>query len=177
MEIVTTHKNTDFDALASVIAATLLYPKAVPVLPKNINPNVKAFLSIHKKIFNVLDSDEFDPETVKRLLVVDVNRWDRLEGMKKLKSNVKVTTIMPYYINTGMFDGVKSRIPILKPEHAAQKIVNAIKKDKKMLTIPGYLYHLTRFNQGLFPLTVFDWIANSIFGIYKTMDHFTGRKN
>ncbi|VBB48732.1 putative short chain dehydrogenase [uncultured Paludibacter sp.] len=100
----------------------------------------------------------------------------RLE-MKKLKSNVKVTTIMPYYINTGMFDGVKSRIPILKPEHAAQKIVNAIKKDKKMLTIPGYLYHLTRFNQGLFPLTVFDWIANSIFGIYKTMDHFTGRKN
>ncbi len=39
----------------------------------------------------------------------------RLE-MKQLKKNVNVTTIMPYYINTGMFDGVKSKIPILEPE-------------------------------------------------------------
>lgn len=100
----------------------------------------------------------------------------RLE-MIKLKKELKVTTIMPYYINTGMFDGVKSRLPILEPDFAARKIVNAIKKDKKMLTIPAYIYHLTRISQGLFSVGIFDWIANSIFGIYKTMEHFTGRKN
>jgi len=33
MEIATTHKSTDFDGLASLIAATLLYPDAIPVLP------------------------------------------------------------------------------------------------------------------------------------------------
>ena len=32
MQVVTTHKNTDFDALASVIAATLLYPGSVSIL-------------------------------------------------------------------------------------------------------------------------------------------------
>ena len=30
--------------------------------------------------------------------------------LQDMKSNVRVTTITPYYINTGMFDGVKSRI-------------------------------------------------------------------
>ncbi len=99
----------------------------------------------------------------------------RLE-LKKQKSNIKVSTIMPYYINTGMFDGVKSRLPILEPEFAAHKIINAIQKDKKMLTLPGYIYHLTRISQGLFSVDAFDWIANSIFGIYKTMENFTGRK-
>ena len=53
MQIVTTHKNTDFDALASVIAATILYPASIPVLPRNLNPNVKAFLSIHKDLLQV----------------------------------------------------------------------------------------------------------------------------
>ena len=38
MQIATTHKGTDFDGLASLIAATLIYPDSIPVLPKNINP-------------------------------------------------------------------------------------------------------------------------------------------
>ncbi|QTA88677.1 CBS domain-containing protein [Desulfonema magnum] len=79
MEIVTTHKNTDFDALASTIAATLLYPGTIPVLPKNINPNVKAFLSIHKDIFGIRTPDEIDLNDISRLVVVDINRWDRLD--------------------------------------------------------------------------------------------------
>ena len=47
MQIVTTHKNTDFDALASVIAATLLYPGSIPILPKSLNPNVKAHVAVN----------------------------------------------------------------------------------------------------------------------------------
>ena len=51
MIIATTHQNTDFDGLASVIAATLIYPDCVPVLPAQVNPNLKPFLSIHKDLF------------------------------------------------------------------------------------------------------------------------------
>lgn len=99
----------------------------------------------------------------------------RLE-MKQLQKNIQVTTIMPYYINTGMFDGVQSKIPILNPDAAALTIIKAIEKDKKMVTIPGYLYRLTRFGQAFMSINVFDWFAGSVLGIYKTMDHFTGRK-
>ncbi len=99
----------------------------------------------------------------------------RLE-MKQLQKNIKVTTILPYYINTGMFDGVKSKIPILKPEPTALTIVKAIEKDKKLLTIPGYLYRFTRFGQAVMSINFFDWFAGSFLGIYKTMENFTGRK-
>src|SRR5690554_2466977 len=49
----------------------------------------------------------------------------RLE-MKQMNKQVDVTTILPYYINTGMFDGVQSKISILDPEVAALTIVKAI---------------------------------------------------
>ncbi|GAB1446236.1 SDR family oxidoreductase [Flammeovirgaceae bacterium] len=99
----------------------------------------------------------------------------RLE-MKQMNKNVNVTTIMPYYIHTGMFEGVKSKIPILDPESAALTIVKAIEKNKKMVTIPSYIYRLTRLAQAILPLTVFDWFAGNVLGIYKTMEHFVGRK-
>ena len=96
--------------------------------------------------------------------------------MQQLKTNVKVTTIMPYYINTGMFDGSKSWIPILEPEPTALTIIKSIERDKAMVTIPDYIYKLTRVTQGALPVDLFDWVAGSVFGIYKTMEHFTGRK-
>ena len=98
----------------------------------------------------------------------------RLE-MKQLHKNICITTIMPYYINTGMFAGVKSKIPIQHPEAASLTIIKAIEQNKKMVTIPGYIYRLSRFGQALLPLNIFDWFAGDVLGIYKTMDHFTGR--
>ncbi len=99
----------------------------------------------------------------------------RLE-MKQMNKDVYITTIMPYYIHTGMFEGVQSRIPILEPEAAALTIVKAIEKNKKMVTMPGYIYRVTRFAQAILPLNIFDWFAGKVLGIYKTMEHFTGRK-
>ncbi|WP_339883244.1 SDR family oxidoreductase [Polaribacter vadi] len=97
--------------------------------------------------------------------------------MKQLKKNIKVTTIMPYYINTGMFDGVKSsKIKILEPEATSLTIIKAIEKNKKMVTIPGYLYRFVKIGQAIMSINFFDWFAGSALGIYKTMDAFTGRK-
>jgi len=94
-----------------------------------------------------------------------------------MKSDVHITTVAPYYINTGMFDGVKSRIiPILKPEYASRKIIRAIEKNKTFKGIP-FGFHFIRFWQAILPTRVFDWLFGEVFGIYHTMDAFTGRKN
>lgn len=84
MKVITTHKAADFDALASVIAATLIYPDYVAVLPKSLNPNVKAFLSIHKELFPYKEPGDIVIEAVESLVVVDASSWDRLEGFKDL---------------------------------------------------------------------------------------------
>lgn len=99
----------------------------------------------------------------------------RLE-MKQMNKKVNITTIMPYYINTGMFDGVKSKIPILEPEATALTIVKAIEKNKKLISIPGYIYRFTRFGQAIMSIKFFDWFVGELLGVYKTMEHFTGRK-
>lgn len=97
--------------------------------------------------------------------------------LQDMKSDVHITTVAPYYINTGMFDGVKSRIiPILKPEYASRKIIRAIEKNKTFKGIP-FGFHFIRFWQAILPTRVFDWLFGEVFGIYHAMDAFTGRKN
>ena len=95
--------------------------------------------------------------------------------LQQQKSNVHVTTVAPYFISTGMFRGVRSIFPILKPEPTAKKIIRAIERNTIFAGIP-FNYHFIRFWQAILPLRVFDWLFGTVFGIYRTMDHFTGRK-
>lgn len=100
----------------------------------------------------------------------------RLE-MEALNKDIAITTIMPYYIKTGMFDGVRSKvIPLLEPEVAAERIVCAIERRKKMYALP-LPYWFIRLAQGIFPLRVYDWLMRTVLGIYDTMNEFKGRTN
>ena len=96
--------------------------------------------------------------------------------LQDMKSGVHFTTVAPYYINTGMFDGVKSRIiPILKPEYVCKRIIRAIERNKSFRGIP-FGFHFIRFWQFILPTRIFDWLFGEVMGIYHTMDNFTGRK-
>lgn len=96
--------------------------------------------------------------------------------LSEMKTNVHVTTIAPYYINTGMFDGVESPIfPILDPEKTAKKIISAIERNQDFCGLP-WGFHFVRFMQGILPTKLFDFVFGTVFGIFKAMDHFTGRK-
>jgi nanoRNase/pAp phosphatase (c-di-AMP/oligoRNAs hydrolase) len=94
LQIVTTHKGTDFDGLASLLAATVIYPDALPVLPGYVNPNLKNFLAIHKDLFNLYSPKEIDINEVTSLVVVDTNSWRRLEGMEALRDKEGLEIIL-----------------------------------------------------------------------------------
>lgn len=83
--IITTHRQTDFDGFASLVAAKLIYPDSTPVLPQSLNPNVKSFLSIHKDLLPFSDKVKVDLDEVERLVVVDTGNWSRLDIMSGLK--------------------------------------------------------------------------------------------
>ena len=85
MEIITCHKNADFDAFASVFAAKFLYPNAIPVLPHTLNSNVKAFFALHKDFFVHKSVYDINLADVFHLIVVDANEWSRLDNMAILK--------------------------------------------------------------------------------------------
>lgn len=98
----------------------------------------------------------------------------RLE-MKRGKTGVRVLTVAPFYISTGMFTGVQSPIlPILKPDDAVRRIVRAIEHNRINLRMP-WLIGWVPFLQGILPTRVFDWLAGDVFGMHRSMDQFKGR--
>ncbi|CAG0881500.1 unnamed protein product [Darwinula stevensoni] len=94
----------------------------------------------------------------------------KMDGHK----GIKTTVVCPYFIDTGMFEGVKSRIlPILKPEYVVDKIMSGVLSNQEMVIIPGYSSFLLFLkailpSNGLFKLL-------QTFGASEAMDEFTGR--
>ena len=101
----------------------------------------------------------------------------RLELKQQGFDNVKVTTVCPSYISTGMFEGVKGPLmtPIMQPEYVVNRVWNSMRSGKPMLMLP-WTVHLSKVLKGILPQRWFDAIAGNIFGVYNTMDKFTGRK-
>ena len=133
MQIVTTHKNTDFDGFASVIAATLLFPESVAVLPKTLNPNVKAFLSIHKELFATRTPGDVDAKQVERLIVVDTNSWSRLDRMDSLRGRKGIEVwVWDHHLEKGSIQAHRSCI---EPVGATTTLlVRELKARHKILT-------------------------------------------
>ena len=99
----------------------------------------------------------------------------RLE-MEREETGVHITTVMPSYISTGMFDGAKSPFmtPILTPDYIVDKIMEAVKNNEIILQEP-FMVKSVPLLKGLLPQRMFDFVAGKIFGIHNTMDDFKGR--
>lgn len=91
-------------------------------------------------------------------------------------SSVTTLTVCPYYVNTGMFDGVKSGSPLLpiqESQPTVEKIASAIESTRRELLLPPMVWSVRLFR--LFPASWFDVIAD-FFGINKSMSTFRGRQ-
>lgn len=99
----------------------------------------------------------------------------RLE-LRNQGSNVLTTIVCPYYTDTGMFDGVQTRfswlLPILETEDVARRIVDAIRRGRRRVIMPWFLY--TGWPMRLLPVMWFDKLMD-FFGITHSMDRFRGR--
>jgi all-trans-retinol dehydrogenase (NAD+) len=96
--------------------------------------------------------------------------------LHRLNTQIKTTVVCPYYIDTGMFDGVKTRfprlLPILKPDYVVKKVIHAIQHNKARVIMPRMIQMI--YPARLLPTPLFDAIQR-FFGINTTMDTFAGR--
>lgn len=133
MKIVTTHKGSDFDALASLVAATVVYPDAKPVLPTNVNTNLKRFLAIHKDLFDLYAPSEVDLDEVDTLIAVDTHSWDRLDKrLMPLKEKPDLTLIAWDHHMTG--DMETGEAVIRETGAAVTLLVQEIEAQRKLIT-------------------------------------------
>ncbi|XP_061027922.1 short-chain dehydrogenase/reductase family 16C member 6-like [Eubalaena glacialis] len=81
------------------------------------------------------------------------------------KSNVKATTVCPYFVNTGMFDGCTTKYPLLLPilehENVAPKVLNAISEEQVYLIMPTFL-HIVLFLKQIISLDMMITLAETL---------------
>lgn len=83
MEVILTHENTDFDALASLLGAAKLYPQAKPVVPRRPNRNLRDFLTLYWDELPFLQHDELPRGSIRRVILVDTQTLSHLRGMSR----------------------------------------------------------------------------------------------
>jgi tRNA nucleotidyltransferase (CCA-adding enzyme) len=81
MEVILTHENTDFDALASLLGAWKLYPEANPVLPRRLNRNLRHFLTLYWDELPFVQPNDLPRRRIERVILVDTQALTRLKGM------------------------------------------------------------------------------------------------
>lgn len=84
MEVIVTHTNTDFDALASLILAAKIYPEAQLVLPGACEENVRNFLNQYPHRLNIKKSKHIKLDKVTRLILVETRQPSRIGKFEAL---------------------------------------------------------------------------------------------
>lgn len=108
--------------------------------------------------------------------VVGFSQALRYELKKLSRGKIKITTICPSFINTGMFKGVKPALftPLLDQEKIAQAIFEAVDRDKEKVLLPFMVKMLPLLS--LLPSKAFDAIAK-VFKVNQAMDDIIEKKN
>jgi len=78
MDVITTHVNADFDALASLVAAQKYYPDALLVFPGSQEKKVRDFLSTSDSLPDIRKIKDIDLDDIDRLILVDVRSPGRI---------------------------------------------------------------------------------------------------
>ena len=97
--------------------------------------------------------------------------------LDKAATGVRTTLVCPYFTDTGMFEGVKTRfsflLPILDEAKVSEKTLWAIERNRARLYLPRMVYTIPLLR--LLPVSWFDAIAGFM-GINVSMDKFVKRR-
>ena len=88
---------------------------------------------------------------------------------------------MPYFIDTGMFDGVEAHLsplfPILDQEVTIKRIMNAILQNEEDVVIPWHMGIIVHFLKTFFSASVLDFIGKHVLGLELMADWKGSKKN
>ena len=129
-EVITTHINADFDALASMIAARKLYPNATLVFPGSQEKNLRNFfLHSASYLFNFAKIKHVDIKKIKRLILVDTRQKSRIGKFSKLADRDDVE-IHIYDHHPDSEEDIRGDIEVIRPTGSATTLLTDIIRKK-----------------------------------------------
>ena len=90
MDVITSHLNSDFDALASMVAAKKYYPDAILVFPGSQERSVRDFITAMKPELDIKKIKDIDIQDITRLIIVDTKKPGRIGKFSEILNKKEV---------------------------------------------------------------------------------------
>ncbi|MEW5914599.1 MAG: CBS domain-containing protein [Thermodesulfobacteriota bacterium] len=130
LEVITTHINADFDALASMLAAAKLYPEALLVLPGSQERNLRNFfVQSVCFLYNFAKIKQVPFERVRQLILVDTRQKDRIGALAELAEDPEVE-VHAYDHHPDTDSDVKAAFQIVEPVGATVTIMSRLLRER-----------------------------------------------
>ncbi len=145
MEIIISHVNADFDALAAMVAAQKIYPDAKLVFSGSQNRNVREFIYLHRDLIDFLEARQIDKDAISRIIVVDTRIADRLGELENLvlKPGIEIF-IFDHHPSTN--EDIKSTRDFSEEVGSTTTILTRIIRDRQIVLSP---FEATLFALGI----------------------------
>jgi len=130
--VITTHINADYDAIASMLAAHKLYEDSCVIFPGSEEKSLKGFF-VHSMayMFNMADINTLDMSKIKRLVLVDTKRADRIGRLSELIGRDDVE-IHIYDHHPKKADDIRGDYEVIRLTGSAVTIISEIIKDRQI---------------------------------------------
>lgn len=172
----------EHDATRDIEATMRINALAPMWLTRAALPAMMADRSRPKRILNIASAAGTLPNP--NMSVYAASKWAMIGWSESLRlelerggyGHIAVTTFCPSYVSTGMFTGARGPLltPIMTPRRAVTAAWDGMVKGRPMVTKP-WTVKLAMAARGVLPTPAWDWVAGRVFGVYSSMDHFTGR--
>jgi tRNA nucleotidyltransferase (CCA-adding enzyme) len=134
--VITTHINADFDALGSLLAAQKLYPGAKVVFPGSQEKNLRNFfIQSMVYLFNLTDIKDIRMPEVKRLVLVDTRRADRIGKLAAILENESLDVHI-YDHHPIKTDDIRGQHEVYRLTGATVTILTDIIRERSLLLTP-----------------------------------------
>lgn len=152
MIAILTHRQMDFDALASMVAAQKLYPQSVMVVDGKSNPYVQDFVALAKDRLPFQRLQDIDWAEVHKIVLVDTHDLNRAAGLK-------LDNVLDK-ISIEIFDHHPYEGPIVKGMHieGLGSCATLLVEKLEAMEIP-----LSSFEATLFALGIYDDTGSLLF--------------
>ena len=132
MEVITTHVNADFDAMASMIAAKKLYPDAILVFPGSQERTLREFfVKSTVYIYDFKRLRDVDLSQVRRLILVDTRQVSRIGKFEELLKRPDVE-IHVYDHHPDAEDDIQGQVMVIKPVGATVTLLTGLIREKNI---------------------------------------------
>jgi tRNA nucleotidyltransferase (CCA-adding enzyme) len=163
LEVITTHMNADFDALASMLAAKKLYPDAKMVFPGAQEKNLRNFfLHSTSYLFDFARIKDVDLSKIKRLILVDTRQKKRIGKFKQLLGK-KGLEIHIYDHHPPSDDDITGDVEVIKEMGAGVSILTDIIRKRGIPITPD--------EATLMGLGIYEDTGSFTFSSTKSEDH------